>query len=230
MVRAAASHRLAVILEPANFGYGYGGLIGAGTPDTAFADLWRRIAAHYRGRRQVLFGLMNEPHDQAPGEWRHSAQAAIDAIRGTGARQEILVPGTAYTAGATWMDANAAGFAERITDPAGNIAFEIHQYNDADMSGRSAAPVSPGIGVERLRRVTAWAEAGHHRLFLAEFGAGPHPDSIAAMRNQIAFVQAHAAVWQGAAIWGGGPWWPPDYPLALGPAQARALEPFLPRR
>ena len=234
VVDAAAARRMVVILEPAGFGYGYGALIGTGTPDSAFADLWRRVAAHYASRPAVLYGLMNEPHDQAPADWLHSAQAAIDAIRAAGSKQEILVPGTDYTAGSTWLSrGNAAVFADQITDQAGNFAFEIHQYNDADQSGRSAAPVSPTIGVERLERVTAWAEAGHHRLFLAEFGAGVGADSIMAMRNQVAFVQAHNGVWQGAAIWGGGPWWPPGYPLSVEPVagspQLRALHDFLPR-
>ena len=108
----------------------------------------------------------------------------------------------------------------------------MHQYNDGDASGRSAAPVSATVGVERLQRITAWAEAGGHRLFLAEFGAGADAASIAAMRNQLAFVQAHNGVWQGAAIWGGGPWWPAGYPLAVelpgGSPQLKALAEFLP--
>ena len=233
VVAAAAADHMTVILEPANFGYGFGGLIGTATPDAAFADVWRRVAAHYAARPNVMYGLMNEPHDQAPADWLHSAQAAIDAIRGTGARQEILVPGTYYSQGATWLSrGNATAFADHITDPADNVAFEIHQYNDADASGRSAAPVSSTIGVERLRRVTAWAEAGHHRLFLAEFGAGVDADSVTAMRNQLAFVQAHNGVWQGAAIWGGGPWWPAGYPLAVelpgGSPQLKALRDFAP--
>ncbi len=232
VVRAAADKGITVIVEPANQGYGYGGLIGTDTPDSAFADLWRRVAAHYRSWPTVFYGLMNEPHDQAPADWLHSAQAAIDAIRSSGARQEILVPGTYYSAGASWLSrGNAALFADHVSDPADNFAFEIHQYNDADASGESAVPVSPTIGVERLQRITAWAEAGSHRLFLAEFGAGANADSIAAMHNQLAFVQAHAGVWQGAAIWGGGPWWPAGYPLAIerpDSPQMKALREFMP--
>lgn len=235
VVRDAAAKRMVVILEPGNLGYGYGGLIGTeATPNSAFADLWRRIAEHYAGRTDVMFGLMNEPHDQAPEEWLHSAQAAIDAIRATGARQEILVPGTYYSQGASWLSrGNATAFADRITDPANTIAFEVHQYTDADQSGRSPIPVSPTIGAERLARVTAWAEATGKRLFLAEFGAGRDEASIEAMRNQLRFVQAHSGVWQGAAIWGGGPWWPADYPLGIEPVsspQLLALREFLPRK
>jgi endoglucanase len=237
VVRAAGAKSVAVIVEPANFGYGYGGLIGGATPDGVFADLWRRVALHYAHRPWVMFGLMNEPHDQAPADWLHSAQAAIDAIRATGAKQEILVPGTYYAQGTSWVArGNAADFAEHIVDPAHNSAFEIHQYNDADQSGRGPVPVSATIGAERLRDVTAWAEASGRRLFLAEFGATPSAGSITAMCNELAFVQEHRAVWQGAAIWGGGPWWPEGYELAVenkagvfGP-QIAALKDFLPRK
>ena len=234
VVWEAAARGMHVIVEPANFGYGFGGLIGTpATPDGVYADLWRRLAEHHKSQPAIMFGLMNEPHDQAPGDWLHSAQAAIDAIRGAGAWQEILVPGTYYSQGGTWLSrGNAAAFADHITDSANNFTFEIHQYNDDDASGRSAAPVSPTIGVERLQRITAWAEAGGHRLFLAEFGAGTDAASITAMRNQLAFVQAHNGVWQGAAIWGGGPWWPAGYPLAVelpgGSPQLKALAEFLP--
>jgi endoglucanase len=238
VVRAAGAKGVAVIVEPANFGYGYGALIGsAATPNSVFADLWRRIALHYAHRPWVMFGLMNEPHDQSPADWLPSAQAAIDAIRATGAKQEILVPGTYYAQGTSWVSrGNAADFAEHITDPAHNSAFEIHQYNDADQSGRSPGPVSATIGADRLRDVTAWAEASHRRLFLAEFGANNDAPSITAMRNQLAFVQEHRAVWQGAAIWGGGPWWPDGYPLTVenragvfGP-QIAAMKDFLPNK
>jgi endoglucanase len=235
VVRDGAAADMAVILEPTNFGYGYGAQIGTpATPDSIFADLWRRLAAQYRGRRNVIFGLMGEPHDQTPGNWLHSAQAAIDAIRGAGAGNEILVPGTYYSQGGTWLSrGNAALFADHITDPANNFAFEVHQYTDADSSGRSPVPASLTIGADRLVAITGWAERTGKRLFLAEFGAGPDPASVMAMTNEIAFVTAHRDVWQGAALWGAGPWWPADYPLLVerpGPRpQIEALKPFMPR-
>ena len=238
LVDYAATRGIHVILDPHNYGYGYGHLIGsAETPASVFADFWRRMASHYRDHRTVIFGLMNEPHDQTPQQWLRPANAAIAAIRATGAAQEILVPGTFHTDGAAWVrQGNASDFGDKVVDPGHNMAFEIHQYLDADHSGSSTVPVSPTIGPERLADVTAWAEAGGHRLFLGEFGASADPASLAAMTNELAFMQAHAAVWQGGTAWAGGPWWPAGNPWAMDNSngqvspQTRALQAFAPAR
>ena len=238
LVTYAADHRITVILDPHNYGYGYGHLVGSPeTPSSAFADFWRRMARHYRRSPTVIFGLMNEPHDQTPAQWLVPANAAIAAIRQAGARQEILVPGTFHTNGASWVSqGNAAQFADKIVDPARRVVFEIHQYNDADQSGGSTVAASPTIGAERLAAVTEWAEMRGQRLFLGEFGAGPDEASLLAMTNQLDFMQAHARVWQGGTAWAGGPWWPPgtywamdNIHGALSP-QTHALQAFSQRR
>jgi len=66
--------------------------------------------------------------------------------------------------------------------------------------------VSPTIGAERLSAATAWAQATGNRLFLGEFGAGSDPASIAALTNELSFIQQHSDVWQGGTYWSGGPW------------------------
>ncbi len=217
LVAYAARRGITVIIDPHNYGYGYGHLVGSPeTPAGTFADFWHRMAGHYRRSPNVIFGLMNEPHEQTPAQWLGPANAAIAAIRAAGARQEILVPGTFHTNGESWVSqGNAAQFADRVVDPLRRVVFEIHQYNDADQSGASTVPASPTIGAERLAAVTAWAEATGQRLFLGEFGAGPDAASLQAMTNQLAFMQAHARVWQGGTAWAGGPWWPPGNPWAL---------------
>ncbi|MCI5220088.1 MAG: hypothetical protein D3914_13095, partial [Candidatus Electrothrix sp. LOE2] len=65
-----------VIIDPHNFQRYYPdpadhqmseqGLIGSDdVPDTAFADLWGKLATHYKGNARVIFGLMNEPNTMA---------------------------------------------------------------------------------------------------------------------------------------------------------------------
>jgi len=71
-------------------------------PDNAFADFWRRVAQHLAGASNVLFGLMNEPHEQSGQQWANSAEAAILTIRSVGAKQEILVPNTYWDSGMHW--------------------------------------------------------------------------------------------------------------------------------
>ena len=238
VVAHAAKAGLHVALDPHNYGYGYGHLIGTpDTPNRSFANFWGRMAVHYADAPNVIYGLMNEPHEQTPDQWLHAASAAINAIRAAGGRQEILVPGTFHANGANWVQlGNAAGFADKLADPGHNMAFEVHQYNDSDQSGGSTIPVSPTIGAERLAEVTAWAEAHGRRLFLGEFGAGPDPASLLALTNQLAFMQAHATAWQGGTAWSGGPGWPPGNPWSLDAvdgvrtAQVNVLRGFAPRR
>jgi endoglucanase len=85
-----------VLIDPHNYARYGAGLIGSDVSDADFADFWRRLAGLFKGNSRVLFGLMNEPHDMATEQWVRSANAAIDAIRGTGAnnlKRRCLVPG-----------------------------------------------------------------------------------------------------------------------------------------
>ncbi len=236
LVSYAASKGVDVDLDIHNYGYGYGNLVGsAGTPDSSFANLWSQIATHFVGQSNVLFGLMNEPSVQTPAQWLQAVNPAIAAIRAAGATQEILVPGTFHENGASYVSqGNASVFAGNVVDPGHNMAFEIHQYNDADQSGGDTSVVSPTIGADRLVAVTAWAEQTGNRLFLGEFGAGSDPASLLAMKNQLAFIQAHSDVWQGGTEWGGGPWWPQGYGFSTEPVngaaspQVSVLQQFVP--
>jgi len=217
VVAYAASRGLQVILEPHNFGSGYGHPVGsAETPDSAFADLWRRLAGHFAGSSNVIFGLMNEPHQQTAQQWLGSANAAIAAIRATGAGQQILVPGSYWTGAHSWVSTdNDTVIGPGIRDPLRNFAFEVHQYLDSDSSGTHANVVSANIGVERLTAVTQWAEATGSRLFLGEFGVAQDPVSLAALANMVAYMKAHP-VWEGATYWAAGPWWG-DYMFSIEP-------------
>ena len=64
-------------------------------PHAAFADFWRRVAEQFKDNPRVMFGLVNEPHTMKTETWVESANAAIAAIRATGARNVVSVPGNA---------------------------------------------------------------------------------------------------------------------------------------
>src|SRR5262245_20112708 len=49
VVNYATSKGLKVIIDPHNYGYGFNTLVGsADTPNSYFADLWSKLASHYR--------------------------------------------------------------------------------------------------------------------------------------------------------------------------------------
>ncbi len=98
VISYAAQRGVTVDIDPHNYGYAYGNMIGGTTDSTnQFADFWSKMASHFDSHPNVMFGLMNEPHDQTPQQWAGAAQAAVNAIRATGASQEILTPGTDWT-------------------------------------------------------------------------------------------------------------------------------------
>ena len=221
VVALSKARGMKVVLDLHNFGSGYGKLVGsADLPASALADLWFRLASHYAREDGVLFGLMNEPHTQKAPEWAAIAQESLLAIRTAGATtQQVLVPGTAWDGGHNWVKSgNAAALLATIKDPASNVAFEVHQYFDANNSGTSTTVVSPTIGVERLTEVTRWAEANGVRLFLGEFAAGSDPASLATLDATMAYIAGHNTVWEGATYWAGGLWWG-SYPFSIEPAK-----------
>jgi endoglucanase len=217
IVDYAASKGMNVVLDVHNYGEAWGGLIGSDVPNSVFADFWGKMATHFKGDANVVFGLMNEPNQQSASQWIGSANAAIDAIRDAGATQHILVPGSYWDGAHSWVSSdNDTVVGNGVVDPLKNYSFEVHQYLDGNSSGTSASVVSPTIGVERLTEVTDWARSTGNKLFLGEFGAAQDGASLAALDNMLKYMEQNADVWSGATYWAGGPWWG-DYMFSVEP-------------
>ena len=207
LVAYAATKGVTVDIDLHNYGAGFGAEVGtAQTPDSAFANFWSQMATAFENSPNVIFGLMNEPSAQTPAAWAVAAQGAVNAIRATGASQEILVSGSDWDTASSWISSGNAATVGQITDPDNNIVFEVHQYFDTGSSGTSTHVVSPDVGPESLAAVTQWAEQNGKKLFLGEFGNGTDPLSLTAESNTLNYLNANANVWQGATYWAGGPW------------------------
>lgn len=218
IVRDAADLGLIVLLDPHNYGKlidadGDEGLIGADVPDADFADFWAKTAAAFKAHPNVWFGLMNEPYQQTAVSWRRSAEAAVKAIRATGAGQKILVPGTSWTGAHSWI---ASGNADAWADfHDTNFAVEVHQYLDDDSSGTHDTCVANSS--QRLRAVTEWARARGMRLFLGEIGWADNSRCMSEGDKSMAYLTANRDVWLGYAYWSGGAWLG-DYMFSIEPA------------
>ncbi len=208
-----------VILDPHNSARYYDEIIGidgdlGALPVAAFKDFWTKLANEFKNNQQVIFGLMNEPHDMPSELWRDDANAAIVAIRATGAKNLILVPGNAWTGAHSWND-NSYGtpngvVMKDIADSANNYAFEVHQYMDTDSSGSSANCVSQTIGAERLVEFTNWLRSNKQRGFLGEFAGGRNATCLSGIDKMLDYVDANDDVWLGWTYWAAGPWWGED--------------------
>jgi endoglucanase len=229
-VNYATSHGANVIIDPHNFQRYYPdpnnfqqsaqGLVGTDVPDSAFADFWSRLANEYKDDNHVFFNLMNEPTTLPTEQLVTSENAAIAAIRATGAKNLILVPGNAYTGAwqwtANWYGTPNASAMLNIVDPGNNYAFDVHQYFDSDGSGTHSTidGNNTNTGVSRLTAFTNWLHDHDLKGFLGEFavansivGNGGTQIGDETVKKMLDYVEANDDVWLGWNWWASGPKW-----------------------
>jgi len=224
-VRHATRNGQSLIIDPHNFakrrlaadGWSAEHEIGSTqVPISAFGDFWSRLAALFKSDGRVLFGLMNEPVGIGIDDWLRCANAAIAAIRQTGAENLILVPGIGYTGAHSWQRLGNVAMAN-VVDPLNHFAFEVHQYFDSDSSGTKPNAVSGTIGSERIASFQKWAREHNFKAFLGEFNGGRNPTAYSALDDLCQEMIANPDVWLGWTAWAGGPRWPEDEMFNLQP-------------
>jgi endoglucanase len=238
LVAYATSHGANVILNPQNFARYYGNPVGSSAvPNAAFADFWKRMSARYSSNARVMFNLVNEPHDLPTEQWVGAANAAIAAIRGTGATNLIHVPGNAYTGAHSWNESwygtpNAKAMLN-IKDPGNHFVYEVHQYLDSSSGGKTGDCVSTTIGSERMKGFVDWLRANGKKGFVGELAGGNNATCNAAVTDMLDSIEDASDVLEGWLWWGGGPRWSPGYPFAIDPKdgqdapQLALLTPYL---
>ncbi|MFT4185246.1 MAG: glycoside hydrolase family 5 protein [Rhizobium sp.] len=225
-VAAIKQSGMGVVLDPHNYARYGGKPVGStAVPDKAFADFWGRLAKLFANDPDVTYALMNEPHDISAMQWLKSANAATAAIRKAGAKNLVLVPGTAWTGAHSWRsDAYGGANATVMTgfvDAGRNFAYEVHQYLDGDFSGTKGSCERGADAVAALEDFTLWLRNRGARGYLGEFGAPAGAACIAALKDMVGVIEANRDVWTGWAYWAAGDWWPKDEPLNIQPSDGR---------
>jgi endoglucanase len=220
-VQYATGRGLHVVLDVHNYAAYRRQPIGtADVSATALGDLWRRIAQHFKGNPNTIFGLMNEPKGLKTETWLEAANSAIAAIRQAGATNLILVPGNGWTGAHSWMGRSYgtpnAEVMLGVADQANNYAFEVHQYLDKDYSGTHPECRNEQIGVTTLEKFTQWLRNNGKRGFLGEFGGGSDPVCLAALDAMLTHLAENSEVWLGWTYWAAG-FWPPSYFTSVQP-------------
>ncbi|HEY3330951.1 MAG TPA: glycoside hydrolase family 5 protein [Capsulimonadaceae bacterium] len=214
------------VLDPHNFGNYFKETIGGPAVPTAwFADLWTRLATEFAYDARIWYGLINEPFKQSAAEWLPIANAAVAAIRATGATNLIAVPGTNWDGAHSWLASgndNLLG----IVDPLSNWIVEAHQYVDDDSSGTHPEIVSVTIGSERLIQFTEWCREHGKQALLGEFGI-PVVDGYAeTIHDMIGYMEANRDVWVAFTWWAAGAIWD-NYMFACDPLEGGDESPLM---
>ncbi|RYF76103.1 MAG: glycoside hydrolase family 5 protein [Comamonadaceae bacterium] len=220
-IKQATSAGSYVILEFHNFGRrtvdGVSLVIGESARCSAadFADGWARMAQRWGRNERVIFGLMNEPHDQSIEVLLAVSNRAIAAIRATGATNLIMVSGNDWNSMAWQAGSDNQKWMLRIRDEADNFCFDVHHYFDDWSAGQT-----PNVRADALASMaafTAWAKAHRMRAFCGEFGCGVNRRGLDACRELLHHIEANPDVFIGWAWWGAGGPWQPDYVFLLDP-------------
>jgi endoglucanase len=211
-VKYATGKGAYVLLDVHNYARYYGKVIGTPeVPASQFANLWQQLADHFKDNELVFFGLMNEPHDMHTEMWLADANAAIAAIRSTGAKNLITVPGNGWTGAWSWYSSGYgtpnAQVMLGVKDPLNNFIFEVHQYMDSDGSGTHPECVNGTIGAVRLNQFTGWARQHGYKAMVGEWAGAPNSVCFQAIASMASYMAKNDDVYAGWTWWSAGPWW-----------------------
>ena len=194
------------ILDVHNYARWNGGIIGQGGPTNAqYTNLWAQLAQKYASQSNVIFGLMNEPHDLNMTAWATSLQQAVDAIRENGATtQSILLSGTNYDA-VGGFESTSAPALSTIQDYDGTtdkLIYEAHQYLDGQ-GGTTTQCITNGVN-DTLAPLTAYLRSAGRKGMLTETGGGNTASCVTDVCEELSYLNSNSDVWLGWAGWAAG--------------------------
>jgi endoglucanase len=143
---------------------------GKGFTPQDFGDFWGGFATAINvatgNDQRVSFDLINEPHVSTGGldvgisldQWGDRAQAAINAIRATGATNTIFWSGMTWTAAYDFLNNMSADKFLTLKDPLNNLAVTVHDYSGTTnpvLSG-TATPTSTAVS-DACKDLIDWA-------------------------------------------------------------------------
>ncbi|KAH9810631.1 family 5 glycoside hydrolase [Melampsora americana] len=214
-VTATTKLNATAIIEVHNFARRDGQIIGESSLGAeTLVDLWTKLATHYKDQPNVMFGLVNEPHDVTSKIWIGVVQEVVTGIRKAGANNNILLPGNAWEHLLTFADDYHNGLSE-IKNPDGSnrgLIFEIHQYFDSDGSGQQKECTADHLS--ELQSVVDLLRNDGRQVLITEMGGGNSQSCCDIIHK---FVTAAARAYPtviGTLMWGAGSF-SSDYTLVV---------------
>ena len=209
---------------------------GQGGPSTAaYATAWGSIAAQFAANPNVMFDLMNEPHDLDTALILTNYNAAIAAIRAAESRaggkpHTILLEGNGWSGMHSWLTGTDSGtffVPANIHDPAQNYVINVHQYLDSNFSGQKTTCIDAAsvAGLTNIAPFYAWLQQNKLRAMVTEFNAHvvlPADNCASALTTLLGLFETYAEKIPGTGgfvgwtAWGAGSFGT-DYLLSLNP-------------
>ncbi|PPQ93766.1 hypothetical protein CVT25_008146 [Psilocybe cyanescens] len=220
LVQACLATGASCIVDVHNYARFNGEIIGQGGPSNdIFAALWTGLATKYASTPNVIFGVMNEPHDVPDiNLWAQSVQAAVTAIRKAGATtQLILLPGNNWTSAQTFVSNGSGDALMKVVNPDGTttgLIFDVHKYLDSDNSGTNSECVTNNIE-EAWAPLANWLRCNGRQAFNTETGGGNTASCIQYLCQQIAFQAQNSDVFLGYVGWAAGNFDPSKFFLTV---------------
>jgi endoglucanase len=139
---------------------------------------------------------MNEPHDLDVPTWATSCQAAVTAIRNTGASsQMILLPGTNFASAGQFVSSGSAAELIKITNPDGSfdgLILDLHKYLDVDNSGTHTTCTTDNIA-DAFAIAADFLRSNGRKALVSETGAGTDSTVRISFHDRIAPTDLHSA-------------------------------------
>jgi endoglucanase len=218
-VARASARGMKVILDMHNYArckvggtvYKFG---DAQLPASAYADVWRRLADHYKNEPAIYgFDIMNEPNGMpTPTTWPDYAQAAVNAIREVNLDTWIIVEGESWAN--AWNFGGKNPHLHNVRDPVGRLMFSAHSYwsdsgTDVYKPYDQENGANPMMGVENVKPFIDWLRLHNAHGFVGEY-AVPNNDPrwLVVLDNFLAYLaqeNVSGTYWAGGAWYSGSP-------------------------
>lgn len=146
-----------------------------------FFSIWRQISEHCKDRpAEVLFEILNEPHDKLNAElWNQYLAEALAIIRATNPNRTVVIGPTKW---------NNIGQLETLRLPSDdrNIIITVHYYSPMEFTHQGApwssqkdkvgvawngAPQEQQAIIKMFDQAQEWSQEHKRPLYLGEFGA-----------------------------------------------------------
>ncbi|KAI1760679.1 glycoside hydrolase family 5 protein [Hypoxylon sp. FL1150] len=221
LMQACLATGASCMIDIHNFARWNDGVIGQGGPtDDQFVSLWEQLASKYADSENVVFELMNEPHDLDVGVWANTCQKAVTAIRKAGATaQMILLPGTNFDSAATLPTTGGAEQLLAITNPDGttdNLLLDIHKYLDEDNSGTHTECTTDNS--DAFSALAEFLRGKGRKGLVSETGASQDSTCFTSFCAQNSLINENSDVFVGLVGWGAGSF-DTSYVLSLTPSE-----------